>query len=206
MLHRCGQASVLRTQFPLPFYWQQSQLFDLSSTGTAFRCCSGTLASTKGNENGGSIHFTPGAQKPESLVSTRNSICSSALLSTLHAALSSQMCLEKLSADNMLSHVVGRGGGKKQETQAPLSLANLQLALCLITAFFMRIQVIRQNNSGQETWPVNSLLVLGKKFCSCTAAGSSECMLLSQVLRIIVLNSYFLLFLFSYDFLSTLVV
>lgn len=92
------------------------------------------------------------------------------------------MCLEKLSADNMQSHV-GRGGGKRQEPQAPLSLANLQLALCLLTAFFMRIHVIRQNNSGQETWPVNSLLVLGKKFCSCTAAGSSECMLLSQGLE-----------------------
>lgn len=163
MLHRCGWAPVLRTHCPLPFY----SLF--TGNNHSFLTCQmlGPLSAAalwdthqlKGVGvlgNGESICFTPEARQPERLVSTMSSFCSSALPSTPHGAVSSQICSEKLSSDNIQPHM-GKGGGKRQEPQAPWSLAGLQLALFFLAAFFMRIQVIRQKSSGQETQTVSSL-------------------------------------------------
>lgn len=66
---------------------------------------------------------TPEAGQPESLLPTKSSFCSSALLSTLHGAVSAQICLEKLSAGSIQPHVgeMGRGRNHRLCDHRPVS-------------------------------------------------------------------------------------
>lgn len=171
MLHRRGRAPVLRSHFPLPFYSpftsNNHSFLTCQMRGPHSAAAQWDSRQPKGMGalgRGESICFTPKAKQPVCLVSTMSSFCSSALRSTLRGAAGSQICLEKLSADSIQPHM-GKGGEKRQETQGPRSSASLQLALCLHTAFFMRIQVIRQKSSGQESQP--SPTVRKEVLCLC---------------------------------------
>lgn len=110
---------------------------------------------------------SPEARQPGSLLPTESSLCSSALLSAPRGAVSSQVCLEKVSADS----TQGRWGEAGRTGSVITRHSPAGFVPCSV------FQVL--SNQAEQFWSGNPggelSLLLGTKFCAGAISDSGQC-------------------------------